>query len=214
MSGKIKQKLEQLRSKQALINVSWDAKGQKDLLNFYSRIMTKVLDADRCSIFIHDPAADNIWLKVGTGVNERQIEVSKEGTVVGDVVKTGISVINNDMQNDDATHKQIVADTGFVPRSMVCVPVKSLTGNEITGAIQIMNKHGDANFTEEDLEQVEELAHYLQMNIENIFLGQEVLGVTERLFKTIGTLTMGLLGVSALLLIIVFVYLLGLGLAS
>jgi signal transduction protein with GAF and PtsI domain len=45
------------------------------LLAFYTRIMTRAVGAERCSIFIHDPDKDRIWLKTGTGVQEAEIVV-------------------------------------------------------------------------------------------------------------------------------------------
>lgn len=52
--------------------------------------MPKVLNAERCSIFIYDPESMTIWLKGGTEVKERDIEVTSEfDSVVGNVITTG-----------------------------------------------------------------------------------------------------------------------------
>ncbi len=104
------------------------------LLSFYTRIMTKVTDTERCSVFIHDPEGDKVWLEAGTGAQEHEIEVPKEGSVVGKVIASGETVVVSGLETQSGAHKEADEKTGFVTRNILCVPIKSSIRNEITGA--------------------------------------------------------------------------------
>jgi transcriptional regulator with PAS, ATPase and Fis domain len=60
---------------------------------------------------------------------------------------------------------------------MICAPIKSATTHGITGAIQILNKRLSGTFTKEDMSQLEEVAKYLALSIENIIINQEILRI-------------------------------------
>ena len=175
--------LEQLKAKrETLIEADQPAKTGK-LLSFYTRIMTKVTDSERCSVFIYDPEKDRVWLKAGTGVQEQEIEVPKEGSVVGEVIASGKPVVVSGLETQSGTHKMADEKTGFVTRNILCVPIKSQVRNEITGAFQLLNKMNDQEFTDEDISLALEVAEHLQGEVDGIFLDQEVFGLSERLYS-------------------------------
>jgi len=140
------------------------------LLNFYVRIVEKLLDVERCSIFIKDPVNRKIWLKCGTGVVERQIEVDPDNSVAGRVISTGQTAVEENLHLKDGAHKSVQQNTAFVTRDMVCVPVKSVHREEIIGAIQAINKKGDGGFGQEEIETLEEVAYHLKTAIERAYL--------------------------------------------
>ena len=172
-----KQQLEELSSRQKVLAEAIDPKQQTTLLDFYVRIAPRLLNAERCSIFIHDPQNKKVWLKTGTGVTERGIEVSVKDSVVGEVITTGKPVIARDLESRDGTHKKVDTTTGFVSREIICVPIRSKDGSQITGAIQVLNKKGGAGFGEEDQAFLEEMGNHFQSIVESIYLGQQALDV-------------------------------------
>jgi GAF domain-containing protein len=145
--------------------------------------MTKVTDSERCSVFIHDPERDKVWLKAGTGVGEHEIEVPKEGSIVGQVIASGEPVVVADLDTTAGTHKEVDEQTGFVTRNILCVPIKSPTRNEVTGAFQLLNKMNGQEFTDEDVALAEEIAEHLQVEVDGIFLDQEIIRLSERLYS-------------------------------
>lgn len=153
------------------------------ILSFYTRIMTKVTDSERCSVFILDPEKDTIWLKAGTGVKEYEIEVPKRDSVVGKAISSGKPVVVSELDTKSGAHKSVDEKTGFVTRNILCVPIKSPTRNEITGAFQLLNKRNDRGFTDEDVSIAQEVAEHLQGEVDSIFLEQEIFGLSERLFS-------------------------------
>lgn len=181
MSNEVDEQLQRLRDKKQTINQSWDKTRNKELLAFFVGIIPRLFDAERCSIFILDPASDRVWLEAGTGVSEKQIEVPKSGSLVGEVIATGKSRTLSDMDESAGAHRETDAKTGFATRNALCVPVRDLAGQQVTGAIQVLNTSAEGGFTEEDGQVLESLGHYLQMSIENVFLNQELLAISEKL---------------------------------
>lgn len=169
----LEKKLEQLRKKQQLMEKAWREAGNRQLLQFFVDIMPKVLGAERVSIFILDPVDEKAWLACGTGLSEKQLQVPTSNSIVGQVIQTGKYIQEDDLEDQVGAHDVVAAKTGYVTRSALCVPVNGVTSKKVVGAIQVLNKiRGD--FTEDDREVLERLAFHLEMNIENIYLRQEL----------------------------------------
>lgn len=184
MLSDVKLQLEELTSRQKALAEGIDPKQQTTLLDFYVRITPRLLNAERCSIFIHDPKNQKIWLKTGTGVTERGIEVAVKDSVVGEVIASGKPLIARDLQSRDGTHKKIDSSTGFVSREIICVPIRSKDGSRITGAIQVLNKKSGAGFNAEDQAFLEEMGNHFQSIVESVYLSQQALGVSRSLVAT------------------------------
>lgn len=170
------------------------------LLSFFVRTTAQLLGAERCSIFILDPTSRKVWLKRGTGVEDRAIEVEIEGSVVGRVISGGQAVIENDLVGKEGAHRQVESDTGFVTRNLVCVPIRAAQSGEIMGAVQVLNKH-QGGFNAADTDQLVELARYLQMTIDTIYHNQEMVGVVRRAARLGHVVAVGLMVVSAALVV-------------
>lgn len=182
------------------------------LLDFYTKIVAKVTDAERCSVFINDPQHNTLWLKAGTGLAEHDIEVPREGSIVGKVIESGEPLIESGLERHEGAHRATDAKTGFVTRNVLCVPVKSSQHKDTIGAIQVLNKRGDKEFDDEDLDIVTEIADNLRIEIDSIFLDQEIFGLTEKLYnvarRTIGLLMGGIVVVLVILFLALFAYVL------
>lgn len=182
-------KLQDLKKKQDVIEKAWKKRsGNKELLQFFVEIMPKALGAERCSIFILDPFKDDVWLQCGTGLSEKSVTVPKSGSLVGQVISSGEAAIEEDMQSHVGTHDIVAMKTGFVARNAICVPVHGVTTKRITGAIQLLNKKNERKFNDHDKTTLEKLAFLLQMNIENIFLRQELVRISTQLTQQIDSL--------------------------
>ena len=198
MFKKLNTRIEALDAQKQYFDLEWE-EGHQNLLTFYVKIIPIVLNAERCSIFIHNPATREIWLKCGTGVNERDIRLDTETpSVVGTVIGTGAYQIINDLEKKSGVHKDIDKMTGFETHNVLCVPIKSLNGKENMGAVEVLNKKGDATFSEEDRKMVEELAHFLQFSIENIYFNVEATGVLKAMKSLLSTIATVVLWVAGL----------------
>jgi len=202
-----KKQIEHLGEEKTYLNAEFDATENKALLDFYIKIMPKVLNAERCSIFIYDPESMTIWLKGGTQVKERDIEISGEyDSVVGDVITTGKYRIVTGLNEKSGIHKEMDERTGFKTRNILCIPIRSLDGKQVMGAVQILNKKDGSEFNDEDRVLLEEMAHYLQLTIDNIFYNQESAGVMENLYTTMKKITFISVAVIVLLVVLIAVF--------
>ncbi|MBL1276764.1 MAG: GAF domain-containing protein [Ectothiorhodospiraceae bacterium] len=180
----LEQKLNQLRKKQQLMETAWREAGNRKLIQFFVDIMPKALDAERCSIFILDPVDEKAWLQCGTGLSEKQLQVPTKNSIVGRVMSSGQFVIEDDLEDQVGAHDIVAVKTGFVTRTALCVPVHGVTTKKVVGAIQMLNKrHGD--FGDADRKILESLAFHLEMNIENIFLRQELAKISVEMGRKI-----------------------------
>ena len=203
----IEKQIEHLDEKKTYLNAEFDATENKALLDFYIKIMPKVLDAERCSIFIYDPDSMTIWLKGGTQVRERDIEVTGEyDSVVGDVITTGKYRVVTGLNEKNGVHKEMDQKTGFKTRNILCIPIRSLDGKKITGAVQILNKKDGKEFSDEDRVLLEEMAHFLELTIENIFFNQESTVVLDDLYATMKKIAFISIGVIVALIILIAVF--------
>jgi len=182
------QRLEDLKAKQKKIDAAWRKTGDKPLLEFFVEIIPKTLNCERCSIFVLDPESDNIWVQCGTGLKERQVAVPRGESLVGQVISSGNAQLESDMENRVGSHEWVDMQTGFMTRSALCVPVRGAAPGQINGAIQVLNKRGMTSFSDEDQKILERLAFHIQMNIENIYLHQQLAKLLGDTRKTIAAL--------------------------
>lgn len=180
----LEQKLNQLRKKQQMMEKAWREAGNRKLIQFFVDVMPKAIGAERCSIFILDPVDEKAWLQCGTGLNEKQLQVPTKNSIVGRVMSTGEYVIEEDLEDQVGAHDIVAVKTGFVTRNAICVPVHGVTTKKVVGAIQMLNK-GRGNFDDADRETLEQLAFHLEMNIENIFLRQELAKISVEMVQKI-----------------------------
>jgi transcriptional regulator with GAF, ATPase, and Fis domain len=170
----LKMRLEQVKN-------AWSVNTYESLLKFHIDIIPKVMDAERCSIFMHEPGMDQIWLKFGTGLREKEIIPPKKNSIVGTAISLGRCIINNDIDLKSSYHSNIASRTKFITRNLICAPIKSLSGHGITGAIEVLNKKGEEKFSKKDKDVLMEVASYLSMAIENILINQEILQISNLL---------------------------------
>jgi len=182
------QRLEDLKAKQKKIDAAWRNTGDKPLLDFFVEIIPKTLNCERCSIFVLDPQSDNIWVQSGTGLKEHQVAVPRDESLVGQVISSGEAQLESDMENRVGSHEWVDMQTGYMTQSALCVPVRGAAAGQVNGAIQVLNKRGMKTFSDEDQKILERLAFHIQMNIENIYLHQQLAKLLNDTRKTISAL--------------------------
>jgi len=182
------EKLRLLKEKQSRVLKAIDKSTNKELLQFFVDVIPMALDADRCSIFIHNLKSESAWIQCGTNLEEHQISVPNKDSLVGQTVSTGKTIIENDMDQRVGQHDIIGVKTGYRTHSVLCVPVMSSTKEGTTGAIQVLNKRVGKTFDEADLKIVQRLALLIQGYVENIFLKQDLREIAELMAKEIASL--------------------------
>ncbi len=167
---------------------SWAVEDYKGFVTFHTRLLPKLMEAERCTIYIMEIGSNRICSIYGTGLQEMQIEAPLDGSLVGQVIRSGKCIIENDMTGREGFHEYIAEQTGFVCNNLICAPILSRTGNYVSGAVQLLNKRGRDVFDGEDVKQLEEIAYYLSISIESIVLHREIIRIAEELDREVGRL--------------------------
>jgi HD-GYP domain-containing protein (c-di-GMP phosphodiesterase class II) len=136
----------------------------------------KVVDADRCTLFILDRERGELWSKVAQGA-AHEIRVRLGKGIAGSVADTGQVINITDAYADARFNRDIDAATGYRTRTILCVPMRDAQG-EVTGVLQALNKHAGV-FTDEDAELLLALGGQAAGAIENALLHDEI----NRLFE-------------------------------
>ena len=120
------------------------------LLQLILSEVTKVMEADRSSLFLVDRERNELWSKIAQGLQVREIRIKIGMGISGYVAQTGNIVNIQDAYADARFNKETDVRTGYRTRTILCVPMRNKL-NEIIGVIQVLNKV-DGTFTREDEE--------------------------------------------------------------
>ena len=147
------------------------------LLQLILSEVTKVMEADRSSLFLVDRERNELWSKIAQGLQVREIRIKIGMGISGYVAQTGNIVNIQDAYADARFNKETDIRTGYRTRTILCVPMRNKL-NETIGVIQVLNKV-DGTFTHEDEELLLALSSQAAVAIENALLYEDI----ERLFE-------------------------------
>ncbi|MGB0683601.1 MAG: GAF domain-containing protein [Magnetovibrionaceae bacterium] len=111
------------------------------------------IKCERGTLFLNDPATNELYSRVAQGNFNREIRILNNTGVAGHVFSTGQGTIIHDAYADARFNRTIDEQTGFRTKSILCVPIKTVTG-DVIGAAQMLNKEG-SDFTVEDQDLLE-----------------------------------------------------------
>ncbi len=186
--------LNELRLRLDYVNRAWSVDNYEAMLGFYVDSVPKLVEAERCAIFIVDPVAQRLLSKIGTGLGEGDIEAPLEGSVVGEAVSAGEVIIRNNILTTPGFHRQADAKTGNQTRDLVCAPIKSLAGGRVTGALEAMNKTHGLGFSAEDGRLLQQIADYLSKALDSILLNDEILSLSRQVDREVAQFSSTYLG--------------------
>jgi adenylate cyclase len=142
------------------------------LLQKVMGVATRMLSADRSTLFLHDEKTRELYTVVGEGLGATQIRMPNSTGIAGTVFQTGKTVniphAYADLRFNPAYDKQ----TGYFTRSILCVPVVNKAGKTI-GVTQVLNKRGGP-FTQEDEARLRAFTAQVSIALENAKLFDDV----------------------------------------
>jgi adenylate cyclase len=136
---------------------------------------TQLLDAERSTLFVYDPAKDELWSKVAEGSEERQIRITANPGIAGAVFTCGDVLNIPDAYADPRFNPEIDRVSGFRTRTMLNVPVIDRTGERL-GVVQVLNKRG-GSFTQVDVRRLKAFSAGIAVALENARLFSDVLAL-------------------------------------
>jgi transcriptional regulator with GAF, ATPase, and Fis domain len=158
---------ERLHRLETILSIAsrWSQSGEMEpLLVQMAEAATRLLDADRASIFLWDRPNHTLVGRPALGVQGGELRIPDDSGVVGQVVAIGTPQ-RIAAAETAAINRQVDRQLGYQTRTLVCVPLRGASG-ELFGAFEVINKlHGD--FTANDEDALVELAAHAAIALEN-----------------------------------------------
>jgi transcriptional regulator with GAF, ATPase, and Fis domain len=158
-------RLDRLQAILTITNQWHQTNDMETLLVRMAEAATRLLDADRASIFLWDKPNKTIVGRPALGIKSGELRLPDDAGIVGHVIQTGEPRrVNSDV---DSTEIDRAADrqTGYRTKTILCVPLVSPEGT-LLGAFEVLNKHHGV-FTSDDQHGLVELAAYAAVALEN-----------------------------------------------
>ncbi|MHB8879188.1 MAG: GAF domain-containing protein, partial [Myxococcaceae bacterium] len=146
------------------------------LLNLILFEAAKVVEAERCSLFVLDREKNELWSRIAQG-SSSEIRVPVGSGIAGAVAATGAVINIKDAYADERFNRSFDMSTGYRTHTILCVPMRDTKG-DVTGVIQALNAT-DGAFDSEDEELLTALGGQAAAAIENALLHDEI----NRLFE-------------------------------
>lgn len=170
------EKMRKSREKELeFLDVVTDVTSELELGSLLQKVMgeaTRMLNADRSTLFINDEKTNELFSRVAMGDSIGEIRLPNHLGIAGTVFTTGetmnIPYAYADLRFNPAFDKQ----TGYFTRSILCVPVTNKDG-KVIGVTQVLNKQGGP-FIEEDETRLKAFTSQIAIALENAKLFEDV----------------------------------------
>ena len=103
-----------------------------DVLNALVEMTTQELGSERSSLFLNDPATNELYARVAQGNIKREIRMLNSTGIAGLVFTSGEPAIIHEPYTDPRFNSTVDEQTGFTTRNIVCAPIRTMKG-EIIG---------------------------------------------------------------------------------
>lgn len=147
------------------------------LLQLILTDVTRVMEAERSSLFLVDRERNELWSKIAQGLEVREIRISIGTGIAGYVAQSGEVVNIRDAYADPRFSQETDRRTGYHTSTVLCTPMRNKR-DEVIGVLQVLNKL-DGCFDAEDEELLLALSSQAAVAIENAILYEDI----ERLFE-------------------------------
>ncbi len=169
----VERSLENLRSFLDLSEILSLRSGIDGLIDRVVRMASRVMNAERASLFLLDRSAGELWSKVAQGEEKREIRFPVGRGVAGWAALHDEEVNIPDAYQDERFNPEVDRRTGYRTRSVLAGPVKDLQG-EIIGVVQVINKRGGP-FEQDDEAIFKAFTYQTAIAVENFQLYRKIL---------------------------------------
>ncbi|MEA2497114.1 MAG: eukaryotic-like serine/threonine-protein kinase [Thermoleophilaceae bacterium] len=123
-----------------------------NLLEAIVKTSAGVFEAAACSIALVDPITKELVFQASWGAGAKEIvgvRLPPGKGLAGSVVESGEAIAVPDCRNDSRFQAQIAAGTGYVPYTMLVLPLKQ--GQRTIGAMSILDRRDGNPYTADDI---------------------------------------------------------------
>jgi sigma-B regulation protein RsbU (phosphoserine phosphatase) len=145
-----------------------------ELLQIILDLALEMVSGDRGTVYLVDERKNELWAKVAKGLNNSdqvRIHLPQGKGIAGYVGATGDTINIPDAYLDPRFSPEFDKATGYVTRSILCMPMRRKDG-KIIGVFQLLNKRKGA-FTAEDEILIASLSVHAALAIENARLYEQ-----------------------------------------
>ncbi|HEY1722793.1 MAG TPA: GAF domain-containing protein [Magnetospirillaceae bacterium] len=157
------------------LNVVSEVSSELQLGPLLQKIMaaiTRMLDADRSTLFLNDEKTNELFTEIGQGLGATKIRLPNHLGIAGAVFTSKTSVNIPHAYADLRFNPSFDRKTGYFTRSILCVPVANKNG-DLIGVTQVLNKRG-GTFTAEDEARLKAFTSQISIGLENAKLFDDV----------------------------------------
>jgi signal transduction protein with GAF and PtsI domain len=158
------------------------------LLELVVETAARAIQAQAASLFLIDEQSQELVFEVALGEKAEAVKAFRvplgQG-IVGLVAMTGQSMSVADARQDPRHHSEISKQVGYVPTSILCVPL--FYGDQVIGALELLDKTGGEAFTPGDAELLGLFANQAAVGIEEARQHQQLASLAEATILGKGT---------------------------
>jgi len=141
----------------------------EDAIGLIAQEAKKLVNADRCSIFIVDSEDKMLWTKLSDGIG--RIVIALDSGIVGDTYTKKEAQIVNNPYEDERFLPSIDRKSGYKTRNILTVPIFD-SKRDVMGIIQLLNK-SRTEFDKKDLEAITFFANYVSGSLELVLINEK-----------------------------------------
>lgn len=198
-SMQLVERIEKSRKREVeFLNVISEMTSELELNKLLNKVMseaTRMLNAERSTLFLNDEKANELFSHVGAGLSSFEIRLPNDAGIAGAVFSKGATIniphAYADLRFNPAFDKQ----TGFFTRSILCVPVVNKQG-KVIGVTQVLNKAGGP-FDSEDESRLKAFTAQIAIGLENAKLFNDVQSMKNYTESMLESMTNGVITVDS-----------------
>jgi len=131
--------------------------------------VTRLMDAERSTLYIYNSTKNELWSKVLLGDDLKEIRLTLGHGIAGWVAKHVEPVNIIDAYKDDRFNPEFDKKSGYKTRSVLCMPIMDpeyADGKRIIGVLQILNKK-NGHFSKNDEFLLEVISSQVAISLKN-----------------------------------------------
>ncbi|MFM9267689.1 GAF domain-containing protein [Tychonema sp. BBK16] len=141
----------------------------EQLLDAFTVKIGLILQADQTTIFLVDSSKNQLWHKtVDANGNNLEVRLPMDAGILGYVASTGESINVLEARDHEQFNPEVDEPPDYRIKTILCMPIfSSKNESEPVAVVRLLNKAGDAPFTEDDEQQFRAFADSIGIILES-----------------------------------------------
>ncbi|KAJ3315054.1 hypothetical protein HDV04_004854 [Boothiomyces sp. JEL0838] len=110
----------------------------------------ELLSSDRCTLFLHDPERKQLRAIIQGRDSVQEIRIPSNAGIAGAAFTSGVPINIQDAYKDSRFNPEVDKQTGYITRTILCMPIKNIH-SECIGVTQMINKRSGVYSAEDEM---------------------------------------------------------------